>query len=130
MRKPRVSVLITFYQQDKYMQKCICSALSMLKRSEVDGEVIVCVQNPSQNAKEIIHSFANEIRVFFTETRKDLIPLSNASKNRLLLLSKSKAEYAIFLDGDDWYIGDLKRAIQILNSSPEIGGGTFALCFK
>lgn len=117
-----VSVLITFYRQDDYIENAIRSALDLLKKSCTNGEVLVCVQDPSERAIAELKRFGKNIRYFISKTKENLIPLSNASFNRMFLLSRTNSDYAIFLDGDDWYSGSLRNAINILNNDLSIGG--------
>jgi glycosyltransferase involved in cell wall biosynthesis len=113
----KLSVLVTFYNQEEYVNRAIESILS--QETNFDFEVLIGDDGSTDGTREIIQKwinrYPNKIKLF---TRKrDINKKYNsgcrASLNRLNLLRHVKSEYFMFLDGDDYLCDNYKFEKQI-----------------
>ena len=115
MEKPRVSVLVTFYNQEEYVDKAIESIIS--QKTSFGVHIIVGDDGSSDGTRDAVIRWADKYpdRIELHVWDRDASPVDNgfrASKNRLNLLRFVKTEYFIFLDGDDYYSFDGKLQMQ------------------
>ncbi len=122
MPKPKVSVLVTFYNQEKYVDKALESIIS--QKTDFEIKILVGDDGSSDKTCEKINNWIKRypdiIDLFIMERDEDdFIPLFRASRNRLNLLSHVETEYFTFLDGDDYYCYDhkLQKQVDILDRS-------------
>lgn len=92
---PLVTIVIPIYNVEKYLFRCLDSALSQtLKNIE-----FICVEDASKdNSLRILDEYAdkdNRIRIFRNECNKGL------SYNRNLGIANARGKYVYFLDSDD-----------------------------
>jgi glycosyltransferase involved in cell wall biosynthesis len=93
---PKVSIIIPVYNAEKYLHKCLTSAISQTLK---DIEIIVINDASTDTSLEIIKEF---------EKKDSRIQLINFEKNkgngigRNTALKKAKGNYILFLDADDW----------------------------
>ena len=59
--KPLVSILITNFNKQKYIKKCIESCLNQNFRK---FEICVADNNSTDNSIEVINKFKNKVRIF------------------------------------------------------------------
>lgn len=124
----KVSIMITFYNQKKYIKQCLESILSQ----KVDFEYeILCGDDGSNDGtydelKKWQSKYNDKISLFQMERDENVKyePIVRVSANRINLLKHSKGEYVTFLDGDDYYddIRKLSRQIMVLDKIPECVG--------
>lgn len=115
MAEPKVSVLVTFYNQEKYVNIALESILS--QKTDFGIKVLVGDDGSTDNTvaivKEWITRYPGIIELYTME--RDAGPdvsLFRASRNRLNLLDHVDTDYFIFLDGDDFYCSDRKLQTQ------------------
>ena len=111
MTAPRLSVLVTFFQQDEYIKRNIESTIRSFNCSKFSFQIIICVQDPSCYALSLLNELTRKyenVTFFETQTNNNVIPLSNAGCNRYELLRRADTEYCMFLDGDDKVIEDYR----------------------
>lgn len=92
---PFFSIIIPVYNIEKYISYCVNSVLA---QSFDDYEIVLVDDGSSDNCFQICDEFAKKdkrIHVIHQEN-KGLSEARNAG------IEKSKGEYIIFLDGDDW----------------------------
>lgn len=93
----KISVILTAFNEEKYIKKAI---ESILNQTLTDLELIVVNDGSTDNTLDIINSFDDD--------RLKLINHENmgpgASRNKALTLAEG--EYVMYLDGDDWYRED------------------------
>ena len=97
MSAPKVSVVVTAHNGEKYINKCISSILSQtLKQIE-----IICIDdNSSDNTFNIIESMQRgNDRIRLIKNKKNL----GASISRNEGVAASTSKYIMFCDGDDYY---------------------------
>lgn len=116
MLKPKVSVLITFYNQEEYVDCTISSVIDQI--TDFETEIIIGDDDSSDNTQERvlnwIEKYPNRIRlVVMKGENKEKISGFRSSRNRLELLKHVNGEYFIFLDGDDYYEYEYKIQKQV-----------------
>ena len=93
----KISVILTAFNEEKYIKKAI---ESILNQTLTDLGLIVVNDGSTDNTLDIINSFDDD--------RLKLINHENmgpgASRNKALALAEG--EYVMYLDGDDWYRED------------------------
>lgn len=118
--KARVSVLVTFYNQEKYVEKALSSVIN--QKTDFGIKVLVGDDGSSDGTQEIvkewIKKYPDQIELYVMDrTPGKHISGFRASRNRLNLLKHVDTEYFIYLDGDDYYEYDekLQRQVEILD---------------
>lgn len=121
MENPKVSVLVTFYNQEKYVDKALNSVFS--QNTNFDYDVLIGDDGSSDRTLEIINQwisrYPNKIRLFQMERLEKKYPTGfRASQNRINLLKHVTGQYFNFLDGDDYFTDNdkLQKQIEILDS--------------
>lgn len=99
---PLVSICITTYNHEKYIEKCLYSIFS--QNFDAPYEVIICNDNSSDHTETIIlkiaaeHPLGNRIKYFRNSPNLGYV------KNTLFSFSKASGKYIAILDGDDYWI--------------------------
>lgn len=95
--KPNVSVILTVYNTEKYLKKCLDS---LIKQSLKNIEII-CIDDASDDASvAILHEYKKSdkrIQIIEFSTNKG----ANFARNTAL--KKVNGEYVVILDADDFY---------------------------
>ena len=94
-----VSIIIPTFNTEKYIYKCIQSALN---QSYTDFEIIVVDDCSTDNSLEVVSAF-NDPRIRVYRNEKNSGP--SYSRNRAIQMAKG--EFIAILDSDDWW--DPKR---------------------
>lgn len=112
----KITVLITFYNQEKYVDDCLSSVFS--QETNFPFCVIVGDDGSSDTTVERIRDweqrYPNRIDVYVWERspKKKESSVYRQSQNKLNLIGKVQTEYFIFLDGDDYWTDNHKLQIQ------------------
>jgi glycosyltransferase involved in cell wall biosynthesis len=96
MTEPLVSVIIPAYNSGEYIKRCLNS---LIAQSHQNWEAIVVIAPSKDNTVELVyvcHLVDNRISFIQEETK------SNVATARNTGFEKSKGEYIVFLDADDW----------------------------
>ena len=96
----KYSVIITCRNREKFISRCIRSALNQKQLARHDYEVIVIDDYSKDNSKKIILDYQNVIKHHFNKKNLGL----SASRNIGLKLAKGK--YVLMLDSDDYITDD------------------------
>ena len=122
MVKDRVSVLVTFYNQEQYVDKALESVLS--QKTDFGVKIIVGDDGSSDGTCEKVNQwisrYPGRIELHVMERGEgEQIPGFRASRNRINILKFVDTEYFIYLDGDDYfdYEYKLQRQVEILDQS-------------
>ncbi len=112
----KVSVLITFYNQEQYVDRTLKSVLS--QKVDFPIEILVGDDCSSDNTVEKVETWINKYpsTIFLyrrTKSERNVIPRYSGSENRINLLKHVKGEYFIILDGDDYYSDNDKLRLQV-----------------
>lgn len=112
----KVSVLVTFYNQQKYVDRALQSIFSQIR----DFNIQVVVGDDGSTDDTIyrinnwLHCYPNEIDLhIMSRDRSKQIAGFRASQNRINLLKYVKGDYFIFLDGDDYFSDENKLKLQV-----------------
>lgn len=116
MERPKVSVCVVTYNQEKYIGKCLQSIVD--QETDFAFEVIVGDDCSTDRTRSIVESFAERypgiVRPLFHE--KNLGP----TKNYLSVHNQAKGLYVAHLDGDDYCLpGKLKTLAAHMDTNPE-----------
>lgn len=119
-KKAKVSVLITFYNQEKYVDDAIKSVMD--QKTDFPFLIIAGDDGSSDGTVSKIKEWEGKYPdiishiVMPRDPGKKYISASRASKNRLALLEKVETPYFIYLDGDDFWTSEekLQRQVDIL----------------
>lgn len=107
----KVSIIIPVYNTEKYIERCIESALNQTLK---DIEIIVINDGSTDNSKQIINNYKskdNRIRTVHFNTNHGV------SIARNLGINLAKGEFVGFIDSDDYV--DLKYFEELYNYSKE-----------
>lgn len=106
MTKKSVSVCITTYNKEKYVERTLLSALN--QTTDFDYEIIISDDNSKDNTVFLIES------IIKTHSKGNIIKLYKQPKNltvnpnMLFVFSKCSGRYIAMLDGDDQWIDEKK----------------------
>jgi glycosyltransferase involved in cell wall biosynthesis len=114
--KPKVTVCIVTYNQERYIKDCLLSVLT--QAYDVDLEILVGDDASTDNTSQIVRDIAKEhpghITVFRHENNL------GAQFNSLFLIERATGDYVAHLDGDDyWMPGKLEAQVAFLDDHPE-----------
>ena len=116
MTEYRVSVLVTFYNQEKYVDRALGSIIS--QKTDFGIKIIIGDDGSTDNTQYIIKEWIKkypdtiELHVMKRTPGKHIAGF-RASRNRLNLLKYVNTDYFLFLDGDDFYISKCKLQKQV-----------------
>lgn len=116
----KLSVLVTFYNQEEYVDITLESVFA--QECDWEFEVLIGEDASSDHTMDKLlawqKKYPNQIQIFTMkrEPGKKYNGSQRASRNRLNLLKHVTGEYFIFLDGDDFYEDKrkLQKQIEIL----------------
>ena len=130
----KVSFLVTYYNQAKYVSQSLDSILAIHKT--FDWEILVGDDGSSDNTVDEVSRYIAKWpeHIFLTvmprEKDKKYDSILRASACRLTLLEKAAGDFFCILDGDDFYIDKdfVADAISVFEKYPEIStvGGCHA----
>ena len=130
----KISFLVTYYQQERYVQESMDSILALEKPEE--WEILIGDDGSTDGTVEKAQSYVDRdpehIRLFVMdrEPMRKYNPVERASANRLNLLRNAAGDCYCLMDGDDFYSETdfVPEAISVLESHPEVnvvGFGTW-----
>lgn len=112
-----VSILVTFYNQEKYVDEALQSVFS--QETTFPIEVLLGDDGSNDGTYEKLLKWQEKYKAYcqvFRMPRNEKIkyePIIRASRNRLNLLQHASGKYIIFLDGDDYYLDQKKIQKQV-----------------
>lgn len=92
----KFSIIITCFNRQKFISRCIRSALHQNGVERDSYEVVVVDDCSTDKSREIIAQFDNIVKVILNKKNLGL------SKSRNLGINKSKGKYILMLDSDDY----------------------------
>ena len=95
---PEVTIIVTNYNYDNYLSRCIRSCLS---QKHVDVETIVVDDKSTDNSLEILDAFGDDIRVIKNEENVGVAKASNIG------IRASRSQFVIRVDADDFVNADM-----------------------
>jgi len=112
--KPKVSVCVVTYNQEKYIRQCLQSIVD--QKTDFDFEVIVCDDCSTDGTSAIVQAFADRY--------PDLVkPISHATnigpyRNYFFVHHQAIGEYIAHVDGDDyWLPGKLSTQVVFMENN-------------
>ncbi len=110
VEKPRVSIIIITYNDAKYIEQAVLSAL---KQSYESKEIIVVDDGSTDNTRQILDPYMNRIRYHYQENAG----IAHARDTGQAL---SEAEFVNYLDSDDYFIDPdkIKNQVALLDANP------------
>ena len=94
---PRVSIILTGYNQARFLRTAVDSALG---QSYGDFELLLVDNGSTDGSHEIIREYEDDprVRTFIFDENRSLSGRFNHA------ISASRGEFITFLYGDDWYL--------------------------
>lgn len=113
---PKVSVCVMTYNQERFIARCIESALG--QKTDFQFEVIVgddCSTDRSSSIIDHIATLDGRIRILRHE--KNI----GATQNFLAVHNAARGQYVAYIDGDDYMLdGKLARQAAVLDADPSL----------
>jgi glycosyltransferase involved in cell wall biosynthesis len=113
-KKPKVSVCVVTYNQEKYIRQCLQSVVDQVTNFEF--EVIVGDDASTDGTTNIINEFADKYSdIFHSIFHENNI---GPTKNYLSVHKLARGEYVAHIDGDDyWLQGKLQHQSEVLDAN-------------
>ena len=106
---PLVSVVVTIYNHEKWLDECIGSVIE--QRSDFKYEVLLCEDCSTDSSLDIAKNwqrrFPDRVRVLYWEYN------TGGSKNGQMGIAKARGKYIAWLEGDDYWIDQFKLQKQM-----------------
>jgi len=114
IHKPKVSVILTVYNREKLLNRCINS---LLIQSYGDWELIAIDDGSYDRSYDVLLDYGkNYSNIHLIKQQNQKLPLS---RNRGIKIAKGK--YITFLDSDDEYEQEhLAKRVELMETHPEI----------
>ncbi|WP_083961894.1 glycosyltransferase family 2 protein [Tepidiphilus margaritifer] len=115
-RRPKVSVCVVTYNQEKYIGQCLQSLVD--QKTNFDFEIIVGDDCSTDGTREIVRQFQekypNIVKPIFHE--KNLGPCRNV----IAVYTAASADYICHMDGDDYALpGKLQAQVDVLDNNSD-----------
>jgi len=111
----KVSVIIPVYNGEKYLKRCIDSALSQHGFDKDELEILLLNDGSIDSSKTIIDSYAAQYPKIIRKVHQKNCGVATTRNKGIAM---STGEYVIFLDQDDWIDSDyIKTFYQLINKS-------------
>ena len=123
-KKPKLSVCVVTYNQEKYINQCLQSIVD--QKTNFNFEVIVSDDCSSDRTQAIVNEFSKNypsvVRPYLHSQNM------NAFKNFLFVHSKAQGEYVSHMDGDDYMLpGKLQSQVDHLNENADVSFAVHAV---
>jgi glycosyltransferase involved in cell wall biosynthesis len=129
LSSPIISIIVPFYNAEKYLDRCIRSILSQTYK---DYEIVLVNDGSSDGSLRICQEYANENNNISLVSQDN----SGVSAARNRGLSVAKGEYVMFVDSDDYMLPQMceimvdaveeKNADLVVCGTTETWGGVWA----
>lgn len=127
----KVSLLVTYYNQEQYVRQSMDSLLAIKKPEE--WEIIVGDDGSTDGTVDIVNEYIRNdpehIRLYVMprEADKKYNARKRASDNRLNIIERCSGDCFCMLDGDDFYIDAefVLEAIDVLNRNDDVSVVSF-----
>lgn len=116
-KQPLVSVIITSYNNGKYLKTAIDSVVN---QSYDNIEIIVSDDASTDNSRKVMETYIYPERINITHIQQP--HNMGPSGNRNSAVQRAKGKYISFLDGDDAYEPcKIEQQVQVLENNPQYG---------
>jgi len=127
----KVSFLVTYFNQQEYVEKSIGSILNIKKNYE--WEILVgddgSTDSTLEKVNEFVKKYPDKIKVFVMDREDDkkYDSVKRASANRLNLIKNMTGDLFCIIDGDDYFcdITFVEQAVKIFEKNIDISIVTF-----
>jgi glycosyltransferase involved in cell wall biosynthesis len=127
---PKISVIVTTYNHEKYIRDCMESILS--QKTNFNFEILLGEDNSKDKTRDICIKYAEmhpEKISLFLHDRSNVIYIKGkptGNYNFLFSLNKARGEYIAICEGDDYWLDNckLQRQVDILEQDKK-----YSLCF-
>lgn len=134
---PKISFLVTYYNQEQYVSQSLDSILAIDFPSGCEYEILVGDDGSSDKTvdevKKYIEKYSDRIKLFVMPREKDIKynSILRASANRLNLLDNASGDYFCILDGDDWYCDKewISSALNVMENDKSVSVCAFNFQF-
>ena len=117
--KPLISIITAVYNTDRFLSKCLESALAQTLK---DFEILLFNDGSTDSSAEICNHFAlKDNRIQFFNSKKNV----GVSTIRNKALQMARGEYIFFLDSDDWID---ENALETLYTTMQNDGSDLVVC--
>ena len=115
MKNPKISIITTFYNREKYLAQCI---ESIRNQTETDFEYILWDDGSTDNSLRIaLDHYTDDDRITFVKA-----PHRGFPHGLLSAMNLAKGEYIGWVDSDDWIARDcLKLTKDVLENNSNVG---------
>lgn len=121
MSQPLVSVLVTSYNREKYIEFAI---ESILNQTYENYEIIISDNCSTDNTMELLKKYSDNPKIKIHQTEKNIGQFAN--RNTAADLAKGK--YLKYVDSDDYiYPTGLEVLINMMEANPKAGWGLCSL---
>lgn len=122
---PRISVVMSVYNGEKYLSEAI---ESILKQTYTDFEFIICDDASTDNSVDIVRYYMNiDKRIVFIQNDMNIGLAASLNK----CIRQSKGDYIARMDADDISLNDrFEKQIMYLDNNPNIAfvcGGVYLI---
>lgn len=114
--KTLLSIIITAYNEEKYLSTCVDSIINSLGDDFPETELIISNNNSTDRTLEIANSYAKKYQNIFVYTSTKQGP----SVARNTGLENATGEYVTFIDGDDYVDSNIKEVYASIKKNPTI----------
>ena len=102
---PKVSVIITIYNREKYIEKCVCS---LFNQSLQEIEYIFIDDASTDRSVELLQTLLNNYSKRKSQSKLILLKTNSGVTNaRNIGVNQATGEYIIHADSDDWVDYDM-----------------------
>jgi len=119
---PIFSIIVPVYNVERYLEKCLTSIANQTLK---DIEVIIINDGSTDNSLEICELFSKKYKNFYLFTKSN----EGQGVARNFGLDKSRGQYIIFVDSDDWIDENLCKDTEALMRASLADFGNFGLDF-
>ncbi len=111
--KPKVSVIMTVYNEQEHIKKAVTSVLN---QTYEDFELVIVNDGSKDRTQEILENEFNDRRIkIFNQENKGRVKALNQA------LKLSAGEYIAVLDADDYCLPErLKKQVEFLDGNPDV----------
>ncbi len=111
-----LTLAVTAHNEEKYIERCLNSLINGLSNCMNDVEIIVSVNNSTDNTLSIAKKYCEKYKnIFVYETSK---PGPSVARN--CALDHANGDYIYFVDGDDYVDGKIELLVNYLKKNSEI----------
>ena len=111
---PRVSVIVPTYNRAPEIARCL---ESLVHQTITDFEVIVCDDGSTDDTREVVAAFREQLRLQFHWAAN----FGGPARPRNAGLQLAQGKYVAFLDSDDWWTPDkLAQSLRRLDAGADI----------